>query len=302
MLALLLACLATVSARATVLLQDYLNYPNGCIETDGLWQVYAPAPPNTPYGDALVENSLLILNQTNHDSVDSQFTNSTGSTGSTITFASFTINVTSLPTSSGGYFCMFQDSNNVDEVGRVYLSTTNAVAPGTYRIGVNNWTNSASVVNSQAHYYPLDLATNTTYLVVFNFDTNNQNGASLEVNPLSLTDFNANSVFGTDNQYSSGQASINISQIGFSQYASQGVAEIGDVMAGTTFNDVFSSVAAVPVIAVQPPGTNIYSGNSALVYTVANGLGQLTYQWYSNSVALTDDGINVIGPLPTCWC
>ena len=57
---------AALSMRADLLFSDNLNYPDGCIETDGLWYCYSPT---VPHGDAFVTNDLLILNQANYDSV-----------------------------------------------------------------------------------------------------------------------------------------------------------------------------------------------------------------------------------------
>jgi hypothetical protein len=280
--------LATLSARAVVLFQDDLNYPNGLIETDGLWQVYSPIP---PVGDAFVTNDLLILNQNNSDEVDAPFTNNTGST---VVFASFTINVTTLPTTAGGYFCEFQDASNVDNVAHVFIATTGTSVPGTYRLGINNFSEHSGLTTSLAVYYPLDLATNTTYYVVFSYDTNvnaTYPNATLVVNPASIADYESSTAYGTDNTLATpGQASIDISALGFSQYVNQGVAGIGDVIVGTTFGDVFPYTPTNPVVGIQPQPTNVYSGNPVTLYTAASGLGQLTYQWLSNGVALTDNG------------
>src|SRR5208337_2524012 len=90
--------LTTWSLRADVLFQDSLNYPDGLIETDGVWYCYAPA---TPVKDAFVVTNLLILDSTHSDAVAAPFTNNTGST---LLYASFTINASQLPTTKGGYF------------------------------------------------------------------------------------------------------------------------------------------------------------------------------------------------------
>jgi hypothetical protein len=240
----------------------------------------------------------LILNQNNSDEVDAPFTNNTGST---ITFASFTINVTTLPTTSGGYFAEFQDVSNVDNVAHVFIATTGTSVPGTYRLGINNYSQHAGLTTSLAKYYPMDLATNTTYYVVISYDTNqndtvNLPGAVLVVNPATVTDYDNSLSYGTDNTLATpGQASIDISALGFSQYQYQGVAGIGDVIVGTTFSDVFPYTPTNPVIGIGPQPTNVYAGNAATLYTADSGLGQLSYQWLSNGVPLTDDGITVIG-------
>jgi hypothetical protein len=284
----ILSFFASLSVRATVLFQDALNYPNGCIENDGLWYAYTPA---TPHLDAFVTNKLLILNQNNFDAVAAPSNNFTNTPGNTIVYASFTINVSTLPTSSGGYFADFKDTTN-DYVGHVFIATKGTVVPGTYRLAIDNGATSSSAAGVQ--FFPLDLATGITYQVVFSYDVNNNAplaGATLWVNPASAADAN---VYGTDTLTNAGQLNIVISQIAFSQYASQGVAAIGTVKVGTTFGDVLTQAPQVPVIGIGPQSTNVYAGNNLVFYTAASGLGQLSYQWLSNNVPLTESG-TVVG-------
>jgi DNA/RNA endonuclease YhcR with UshA esterase domain len=286
---LFLALLTTLSLRADVIFQDALDYPNGLIETDGLWQVYSPSVPKQ---DCYVENNLLILNSTNADAVAAPFTNDTGSS---IIYASFTINVSSLPTQKGGYFEQLMDTNaSYNAAGRVFISTSNTVVPGTYQLAVANFTPYVNLAN----FYPLDLATGITYQVVFSFDTNANDalqGATLAVNPAYESDFDESPAFGTDKTSSAALLAIQIGRIGFSQYTGQGVAAIGNVVVGTSFSDVQTNLPQIPVIGVQPASTNIDSYNPIQLYVAASGLGQLTYQWLSNNVPLVDDGVTVVG-------
>ena len=278
----ILSFFAVVSARASVLFQDALNYPNGCIETDGLWYAYTPA---TPHLDALVTNHLLILNQNNYDAVAAPTNNFTIPSGGTIVYASFTINVSTLPTANGGYFANFKDTTN-DYVGHVFIATKGMVVPGTYRLGIDNAATSSTATGIA--YFPLDLATGITYQVVFSYDVNTSDpypNSTLWVNPVTINDYN---VYGTDLVTNPLQATIVISQVAFSQYANQGVAAIGNVIVGTTFGDVLTQAPQVPVIGIGPQSTNLYSGNNVTLYVAASGLGQLTYQWLSNSVPLSD--------------
>ena len=280
-----------ISLRADVLFSDNLNYPDGCIETDGLWYAYSPA---SPQQDAYVTNGFLILNQANHDSVAAPSSNFT--TASSIVFASFTINVSSLPTLEGGYFCSFKGSTNV-YIANVFIATTNTTVPGTYQLGIANAVTSVSSPAPGVVFFPLDLATDITYQVVFSYDVNNADplaGATLWVNPASVSDVN---VYPTDTVTNTAQSSIVISQIAFSQYFNQGVAAIGNILVGTTFSDVVTNTPQAPVIGIQPQDTNIYSGDNVTLYVAASGTGQLTYQWLSNSIPLSDDGVTVSGSL-----
>jgi len=284
----ILSFFAALSARASVLFQDALNYPNGCIETDGLWYAYSPAAPKL---DASINNKLLILNQNNSDSVAAPSNNFTNTPGNKMVYASFTINVSTLPTVKGGFFANFKDTTN-DYVGKIFIATTNTVVPGTYQLGIDN----GATASSAASFFPLDLATGITYQVVVNYDDEpNGLGGTLWVNPASEADAY---VYGTDSLTNPLQNNIVISQIAFSQYANQGVAAIGSVIVGTTFSDVLTQAPQIPVIGIGPQSTNIYSGNDLTFYVAASGLGQLSYQWLSNNVPLSDGG-NVSGSTGT---
>jgi hypothetical protein len=286
---LLFAFLITPSVRATVLFHDALNYPNGLIETDGLWQVYAPFPPAAPYGDCFVSNNLIQLVKGNHDAIDAPFTNNTGNT---LVYASFTINVTSLPTSTGSYFAEFQDPTDYADVAHLFAATQGTSVPGTYRLGMANY----ATVSSSASFFPLDLATNTTYYVVMSYDPNQSDpfpGATMVVNPASETDFDNSPAYGRDNSPTSYQLAVTNSAIAVSPYVTAG---IGSVYVATTFSEVFPLTPSAPVIAFQPQPASIYSGNGYTLYTAASGLGTLTYQWYANNVPLSD-GANVNGSL-----
>ena len=281
--------LAATAAHAQLLFSDDLNYANGCIETDGLWFAYSPA---APAQNAFVTNDLLILAPgTSEDSVAAPFTNNSGNT---LVFGSFTINVSQLPSVNGGYFAVFmQDSNNVDvaDVGHVFIDTKNTTVPGTYRLGVADF--ATSITTAGATNFPVDLATGITYQVVFSYDPNNSDplaGATIWVNPSSENDFN---VFANDSGGSAEQTAIgtNISAIGFSPYTS---AAISDVMVGLNFTDVMTNVVQLPVIGIQPQGTSLYAGNPTTLYTAASGM-DVSYQWLSNSVPLTDNGVTIIG-------
>jgi len=276
----ILSFFAALSARATVLFHDTLNYPNGLIETDGLWYAYTPA---APHQDAFVANHLLILNQTNYDGVAAPTNNPafTNTPGNTLIYASFTINVSTLPTIKGGYFANFKDTTN-DYVGHVFIATTNTVVPGTYQLGIDNF----ATASSAASFFPLDLATGITYQVVINYDDEpSGNGGFLWVNPATINDYN---VYGTDTTTNLLQQNIVISQIAFSQYTDQGVAAIGNVMVGTTFGDVLTNTPQIPVIGINPQSTNLYSNDNITLYVAASGLGQLSYRWLSNGVPLSD--------------
>jgi hypothetical protein len=294
----LFSLLAGMSLHASLLFSDALNYPDGCIETDGLWYCYSPASPKL---DAYVTNHLLILNSTNSDAVAAP-TNGQGvilPLGDTIVYGSFTINCSQLPSTHGGYFSIFMDNTN-DQAARIFIDSYNTVVPGTYRLGISDF--ATSIEDTGTTNYPMDLATGITYQVVFSFDTNNAAptvGAQLWIDP-STDDLvnNVNLVFANDQASGSDDTAILISQIGFSQYQDQGVVAIGNVNIGTEPTDFgFATIPQLPVFGVQPQSTgptNIYLNGSISLYSAASGIDE-TYQWYSNSVPLVDDGVTVVG-------
>ncbi len=277
----LVVVLTAVGARADVLFSDNLNYADGLIEGDGFWYAYAPTAPHL---DAFVTNHLLILDQNKYDAVAAPSTNFVNSTGGTLLFSSFTINVSQLPSYNGGYFCIFKDNTN-DYVSHVFIDTRNTIVPGTYQLGIANY--ATTITTAGAANFPLDLATGVTYQVVMSYDPNFSDplaGATLWINPASEGDSN---VYGTDSTSSTNLLNITISQIGFSQYANQGVAAIGNVKVGTTFSDVDAAIPQLPVFGIKPQSANVYSNNSVTLYAVASGI-DVTYQWLSNNVPLTD--------------
>lgn len=293
--------LSMFAARAEILLMDSSNYPyaNGLIAGQGQWYVYYP---KTPAGDAFVANNVLQLNTTNHDEVA---TPTNGWVDAGYTYASFQIVCTQLPTATnGGYFCQYQNNDDTNDVCHVFLDTIGTTVPGTYRLGIGNYTTSFNSLQPP-YNFPMDLATNTPYTVVILFDNNGDDlqGATLWINPSENDWENADDLlytyspgigvgyaYGTDTTTSTGQLNIAVSQIGFSTYADAG---ISNVIAATTFPEV--NTTNLPVWGIQPQPQTNYSGNSATYYAVASAV-DVTYQWYSKiSGTLHDDGVNIIG-------
>jgi hypothetical protein len=299
--------LAALSLRAAVLFQDstyYPSYTNGCVEGQGQWYCYYPT--NSPKLDALITNNVLILNTTNKDSVATPTNGWVNSTE--FNYASFSINVSQLPSSTnGGYFCQLQDTNDAHDCCHIFIDTIGTTVPGTFRLGIGSFTTTFSSIAPPVNY-PMDLATGVTYTVVCLFDTN-QNpynvflGSTLWINPSEQDYENAAAgdaispgigngyVYGTDTTGSQALQNINISQIGFSPYANAG---ISNVIAATTFDEVNST--NLPVFGIQPQSGTNYSGtgNSATFYAVASGV-DLNYRWYSHNNGILTDGGNIVG-------
>lgn len=274
--------LTVVTVRADLLFSDGLNYADGLIENDGLWYCYSPA---SPYQDAFVTNGLLIMNAANNDSVAAP-TNGVTYTFPQVIYASFTINVSKLPSVNGGYFVDLMDNGGTN-AAHVFIDTKDTVVPGTYHLGIANY--ATSVNTAGATNFPMDLATGVTYQVVINWDEVNGYGANLWINPSSEVD---SYVYGNDTTNNSYMLTLPVTQIEFSPYGA--VEAIGDVMIGISFSDVMTNVAQLPVIGVEPQGTTNYSGDNWTLYTAASGM-DVTYRWLSNNVPMSDDGATIVG-------
>ena len=229
----------------------------------------------------------MILNPANHDGVAVPTNGVVNPSAPNVVYASFTINVSQLPSLNGGYFCEFLDASTTNAAARIFIDSRGTAVPGTYRLGVANYNTSITAVGSTN--FPVDLAPGVTYQVVMSWDeTSSALGATLWVNPSSENDAY---VFGSDttNGY---LATMPVGSIAFSQYGAY--SSIGNVMIGTQFSDVMTNVAQLPVFGIQPQGSSNYLGDNTTLYAVASGM-DVTYQWYSNNVALVDDGVTVVG-------
>jgi len=298
----LLTAFATLSSHAFVLLQDSLNYPytNGCIEGQGQWYAYSP---KTPVLDAGVTNNVLYMSVSNQDSVATPTNGFYTSTNGSIVYASFTLNVSQLPsTANGGYFFEFQDTSN-NTACHIFIDTLGTSVPGTYRLGVGNFATSFAS-SSPPNNYPMDLSTGLTYTVVCAYDIDGgapTAGATLWINP-STQDYQnvldglntgpgtgVGFAFGSDIVTYAPELNIHISQVAFSPFVNAG---FSNILVGTEFTDVLTT--NLPVFGVQPQSQTNYSANSAVFYSAASGV-DLEYQWYSSSLGLLSDGPNYTG-------
>jgi hypothetical protein len=299
-LALLLLALSVAPLHATVLLKDSLNYPytNGPIAGQGQWYVYSSG---TPAYDTLVSNNVIYLVSTNKDSVATPTNGFYAATNGSIVWASFSLNVNQVPSATAdGYFCTFI-STNKNYCCNVFVSSTDSVIPGTYRLSIANFSVSFSNLDPPVTY-PEDLATNVTYEIVIAYDTAQDStaGANLMIDP-SSTDYNNliggdpedyGFVYGTDVAVNTNVSNIEITSIGFGPYVNGG---ISNVIVGTTFSDVYdTNTIPPPVFGIQPSSGTNYSGNSVTFYSLAAG-ADITYQWYSTTYGMLSDGANFTG-------
>jgi hypothetical protein len=232
--------------------------------------------------------------------------------GSTVLWSSFIINVTNLPTSTGGsYFGYFQ-STNFNFYGRLFVLTSNAPGltpdipsaayPGTYRIGIANDASTASAV------VELDMAPGIDYQVVEYYDMVNQ-FCQVAVNP-SQSEYStvyspsvdvASPLVSLVTSDSFTPTNLPMAAYGLRQASGAGIFRLDNLQVSYDWNNPGSGFAAVtssanpvkPVIGFLSPGITNYSGNSNIIEVAASGI-DLTYQWYQGTTPL-NDGNSILG-------
>jgi hypothetical protein len=265
--------------QSQVIFYDALNYPNGGIATNsgGLWVRHSGVN-----NDAIEVNGRYEVNQDRTDDVHHYFdplnTNS-GYISGTL-YASWTIRMTNLPASgSGAYFAHFSDNTFGEFRGRVF-ALTNGALPGAYRLGVANAGTSPNQV------FAMDLAPNIDYQVVLKYDLDLV-AASLYINPASESDP------GIGPTGDLGSISNALTSFAFRQAVGIGVIHNAKVLVGQTFADVVTNPVTKAVFGLQPVNVTNFAGNSASLSVLASGKGVLSYQWFSNTVAISGANSNV---------
>ncbi|NOS72138.1 MAG: hypothetical protein HOP33_19705 [Verrucomicrobia bacterium] len=278
-------CLAVPHVRADVVFNEKFDYVDGLsyvVGTNNLgatnWFVHSGT------GDSFIVKSNLTVTMSGSADVNRPFYTggapAPGYTNSvTNIFASFTVVCTNQPNSSN-YFAHFQSSGTAFQ-GRVWNAPGSL--PGTWKLGITTTSTTLGLIR----WFPVDLATNTEYQVVINWDeTQGVNSiATVWVNPLTAAD---TSVIAAD-----AVAGVISSAFGFRQPSGAGTGRflITNLVVATSFDEAATNVwpltAVAPRIAVGPKGGTNFVGNPLLLTAVAAGqnLGGLTYTW------LKDGGI-----------
>jgi len=302
----------TVVTFTPLLLSDTFSYANGNLFGD----------PGSPWTDINGSNPELVINgrvqiaQTNATTdAQSLFSQPLAVAGGTVVWASFIINLTTLPTNAGGtYFANIEDTN-FGFYGRIFALTTNQSSftpgmsptafPGTYRLGIANGQgdSSGTATTGPSAVVPLDLAPGIDYHVVFFVDLVNLYSA-MAVNPASLSDVKANNPGGVGSGPATDAFSpkLPMAAFGLRQRQGEGIMQLDNLEVSFDWNGTGSGYGAVtggitasnPLIGLQPVGTTNYSGNPYVMEIAASGIGAagagLTYAWYQNGVPLTDGG------------
>lgn len=305
-----LTCLAIFCVRADLIWYEDFNYPDGPIietSTNALGTItnWSRHSGSASPSDAIVRANQLEISTSGvglarQDDVnrplatvpDSPYTNSP-----LPLYASMTINFTNLPTANGAYFAHFFVTNNVFQ-GRLWALTGNpngtsnvfSALPGTFRLGV-----SAASSAGPTAIFPVDLATNTSYQVVIEWDPISLYALTLWVNPLSAAD---TSVISSDVVTPGIATAFAFRQAtGFG-----GFLTVSNLAVATTFTEaataIWPATPVAPVIVYQPESATNFTGSTALLSVVAAGqnLASLNYQWRKNGADFSnpDGNTNVL--------
>jgi hypothetical protein len=228
-------------------------------------------------------------------------TNYTNTLDSVVNSNTPVINGVGLPNGAGSYFCSFYNTF-YGYCGRVQAFTNGTVVPNTWRLGVTDNVLATNLANGG---FPVDLAVNTPYQVVEEFDPFNNKAATIWVNPINInqTGFSPVDPHYTASDLSNAALTNALNAFAFRQASSFGNATflITNLAVATTFAEAMTNIWATnarpPVIVYQPVSstTNFVNGSFSLS-AVANGqgLGNLTYQWQQGGTNYTggDNGAN----------
>jgi len=205
------------TAHAAVILNEPFNYVDGPLTTvsGGTWANHSGTA-----GQLDVASGKANVSQSESEDVNAFLSGQPYANGNL--YASIVVNLSGLPSGTGGYFAHFKDDANGFRA-RVFTSITGASA-GQFRVGIANGAGTAVII-------PKDLSIGQDYTLVLRYDTGT--GAStLWISP-SSEGSTTDRVDGTDTA-----TSVGIRAFAFRQAASLGILTVDDLKVGTSFGDV----------------------------------------------------------------
>ena len=290
LLPLLFSCLAILPVRADLVMYEGFNYADGNLTnvSSGIWAWVSGSG-----NDLYVSGSKLQVAATGGSPVSRQddasrslsVTNgSVYTNASQVLYASFTVNCTNLPNSAGTYFAAFYNPIAGASGGfwaRVFAGTAQTGLPNTWRLGISGRSGTVSKI------YPVDLALNTDYQVVVQWDPVTDYNATIWVSPVSSASLSIGSIDGLT------PPTNFVNSFAFRQAGTFGnfFGIVSNLAVATTFDDaatnIWAATPVAPVIARAPVGSTNFAGDNVLLSGIAagQGLGNMTYTW------LKDGGI-----------
>ena len=251
------------------------------------WGVYSPSPASN---DCRVVNGRLLLSQTNADDVrafigygdlDGNYYYSTN--GGYLVYYSLTMNMATLPSTTGSYFAFLKDNGTFNFRARLFAST-NGAAPGRYRIGIA--TGSATTTT----FIASDLTLNSTYTVTVRYNVSTGDTRLW---------LNTTSESGTGLDAIDWVPVVDISNFAFRQSAGVGDVFVDNLKVGTGFLDVYQAPNWPPTISTIPDQITAYqTATPAIPFTVADtetAASALTVTVTSSNAVLVPTGNVALG-------
>lgn len=272
--------LMAVNSHATLVLSNSFGYADGSLVTVsvgsplGVWNTHSGTA-----GQVDVASGVVNLDQLQGEDVNTLVTNATFLTPFTdqTLYASFKINVSTVPTLAGNYFAHFKDSGTGFRC-RVFALATGA-AVGKYRLGIGNY----SVASANA-VITTDLDPGTEYKVVIRHE--GRTNSTIWISPTSEASVvnRADAADTTTNTYT-GTHSFALRQGG----NTQGNCSIDDLLIGTAFSDV-QTIGGPPAISglvnVSIPANTDTGAMPFLISDVETPAGSLTLTATSSNPTL----------------
>jgi hypothetical protein len=258
------------SSQAAIILSNSFAYADGPIVTVsagsplGVWTNHS--------GSTALE---IIAEKANLSFSKSEDVNTTiPEVSSGKLYASFIVNFSELPSTTGGYFWHFKDDGTFNFRARVFAASAGA-ASGAFRLGIAGGGNTYNTIAK-------DLELNTDYKVVVRFDVDTR-VATLWINP------NAEDTVVDTATAPDVPAALTISSVALRQATGIGTLTFDDLLVGTEFADV-TEVGGAPVISAilsQTIAANTTTGPiSFTVADVETPAANLTLAGYSDNPAL----------------
>src|SRR5712692_11787358 len=239
-----LACVLA-SAQAGVILSDTFSYLDGPLvgAAGSPWKTFIGTT-----GQVDVISGRVHLTAAETEGVRAPLTGAPYAFGAL--YASFTLNLKTLPTAGGNYFAAFKDNGTSNFRARVFVLTGGA-APGMYRVGIANAAASAVAVLAT------DLTPGVDYQLVVRYNNSAvaATTSTLWLNPCSESQ-TVNCVTASDTP-----PSASVTTFALRQAAGIGDLQMDNLLAGTVFSDVGGD--SIPPVISCPLGITAYAVNPA---------------------------------------
>ncbi len=231
------------TAQAGVILSDTFSYPDGSLvgAAGSPWKTFTGTA-----GQVDVVSGRVHLTAAETEGVSAPVAGAPYAFGAL--YASFTLNLKTLPTAGGNFFAAFNTNGSSNFRARVFVLTGGA-APGKYRVGI------ATAAASAVAVIATDLTPGVDYQLVVRYNNSAAAGptSTLWLNPCSESQ-TVNCVTASDTP-----PSASVTTFALRQATGIGDLQMDNLLVGT----VFSDVASIPPVISCPPGITAYAVNPA---------------------------------------